>query len=58
MTVAIFMLLLRPPPWVAHASRESDDFPSYYIWMDTLVFDKVMYWTGMEKILLDNNFIL
>ena len=45
-------------PDVLIEKDESDDFPSYHIWMDTLVFDKVMDWTGMEKILLDNHIIL
>ena len=30
-----------------------DGFPHYHIWVDTLVFDKVMDWTGLEKIKLD-----
>ena len=30
-----------------------DGFPHCHIWVDTLVFDKVMDWTGLEKIRLD-----
>ena len=34
-----------------------DGFLHYHIWMDTLVFDKVMDWTGLEKIKLDKTIL-
>jgi hypothetical protein len=35
----------------------TDAFPHCHIWVDTLVFDKVMDWTGLEKIKLDKTIL-
>jgi hypothetical protein len=31
-----------------------DGMPCFHTWVDNLVFDKLMDWVGLEKILLNN----